>query len=236
MIGWCCTAFYPSCSRRLLVPPTHAADGESPHTLPVKKASVDFAAGYFNASADLFGPWDIPLTGGIFNVDGGMGLKKDVDLRFYLSDVEMDRDMTSGLNSSIHSAAMRLKWNPDANRAWAMTAGAGLGNSQGLWYYSFEHSQILGFENKYFIPYLNARVMANIPLTSRTIYLSGSYSKKPLPTLGFDGLMGFKIPLTHVVSYPPSLSFELGGGWLGDKRDDTKAILFDVKFEQPFDY
>ena len=261
-IGWICTAMFPSrCAPGLVVPPTHIVDGESPHALPAHKVSMGGGLSAF----DWPGNYGVDLSGFILNMEGTLGLWHDLDLRLLLTDVELKvvghscafpciqegaQDTNylarSGLGSNVRSGTLRLKWNPFGNRFWAMTAGGGMGISQNQGFYSLEHAQILGFENRRFVPYLNYKWSVNLPKNPKPIYWRDrDYHKTPLTTWGNEFLMGVKIPfaqipfsqipLLHLKADPPLMMVELGMGTLQDRDTSYSAMLGSVMFVFPFE-
>lgn len=211
--------FGSACSPMLIVPPTHVSQGESPRAL---------RAGQISAGGSFTG---IGLTSGIFNAGVGarmlsgettLGLGRDLDARLmgsfarlsssgededvFGSDENVDYYHVSGFDRHVYGSTLRVKWNPKRG-GWAMTLGAGLGHGLDQNFYSLEHAQIVGFENRYLVPYMNIKGMLNGPLNARPVVWDSTpywhaHSRTPRTSFGLEVLLGVRIPLTNLTSAP----------------------------------
>jgi hypothetical protein len=205
------------CAPMLMVPPTHLSQGESPRALRAGQVS---AGGSYAGVGTFSGLFESGLSARMFSGETTVGLGGDMDLRvlasyaslrsegeevrlFGSSGKHIDYYEVTGFDRNVFATTLRLKWNPHRNPGWAMTLGGGLGDGLGQNFWSVEHAQIFGAENRFFIPYFNLKGVLSGPVDARKVTWNSTkywpeYSKTPRTTLGLEAIMGFRLPLTDL--------------------------------------
>jgi hypothetical protein len=232
----------------LVVPPTHISQGESPRALRAGQIS---AGASFMGTGMSSGLFESGISAKVFTGEATIGLGNDFDARvlssyatmksegeeagFWGSDEHVDYIKVSGFDREVVATTLRVKWNPNRNDGWAMTLGGGIGRGLDQNFWSIEHAQIFGMENRYLIPYLNLKASINGPLNARRVNWDSTkywnaYSKMPQTSWSFETLLGARIPLADLTSASdrrranhPFLRGEIGLLSLRD-RDSTGLI------------
>lgn len=210
-------ALLAGCAPMLMVPPAHVSQGESPRAL---RAGQVAAGGSYVGTGVFHGLFESGLTAKMFSGETTVGLGNNLDVRLLASYASLksegeepglfgrrrkhvDYYGATGFDRNVFATTLRLKWNPRRNPGWAMTLGGGLGDGLGQNFWSVEHAQIFGAENRFFIPYFNLKGVLSGPVDARKVTWNSTkywpeYSKTPRTTLGLEAIMGIRLPLTDL--------------------------------------
>ena len=209
-----------ACNPKLLVPPARSMGGESPAALPAGAISGGVRVSSIQ-EFDIFSD-EKEFTSNLLAADLTGGLGFDLDARMTATYVSMqapdendeyaDHFEEAGLDKDLRAVALRLKWNPAHSRFIAFSGGGGYGSWAGRGYYSTEVAVLLGYENRYFVPYLNFRRGYNVPMQRDSVRWADSpnwepYAKYTVPSHSQEWILGFKVPL-RLYEGPPNRSLD----------------------------
>src|SRR5690606_17888499 len=133
--------------------PTRMGDGESPATLPNGMASFHMGLGKNYRDSEDGTPQER-----VIKLGAAAGLGHSFDLRGSVGFLQSAESSSNEYAAPSMSMATRIKWNPEfIKHFFAVSAGVGFGISDmsgvgEAWLYSIECAQIVGFENRYFVP------------------------------------------------------------------------------------
>lgn len=203
----------PGCSYHVLSPPARAAPLESPRTLPVGQNAIAVEG------AAQSGVFDPTIVSGALRYRRGLTKRLDgvADMTaFHVLGRPSDLKTWPG------AYALRLGVKQEASRdVFALTFGLGAGGSAAGGFISPDLGFILGYENRYFVPFLSVRAFISQPLGARRVVLGEEDGERrastPATTLGAGGALGFRIPLLHDKQLTHSLAIGLAATGLCDK-------------------
>ncbi|HEX2613321.1 MAG TPA: hypothetical protein VHO02_06995 [Fibrobacteria bacterium] len=179
---------------RVYAPSMRPADGESPAVLPKRVVAVSVAGGTFDWHNEVNQQHfaQVGITG---------GLAEGLDVRGTLTASHPYVDTIANPDVAI---AARLKYSPPPlSCCFAMIAGVGGGYKWTLASYSLEAGTIFGYENRYFVPFLDYRASFNSNITS-------SLGGKPKDTGNIQSAVGAKVALLPGRERTPWLQVEVG--------------------------
>jgi hypothetical protein len=91
---------------------------------------------------------------------------------------------------------------------------------------------VLGFENRYFVPFVTASFDLSVPMSPRSVYDGNAcidpsvpcapYFNEPRPTFAFGGLLGFRIPIVPGTPHGRPRGSLLGGAQLVERFDGNR--------------
>jgi hypothetical protein len=150
-----------------------------------------------SGSADLFGPALRAASGGYRR-----GLREDLELDVDLSYAQIIEESTADTFRGIGMGRVGGKYRPTRAANLALVAGMGGGYSPAAGpYVSGDLGAVVGYENRYVVPYLRAGVFGSVPLNPRAVNVSGvedgsmNIMDTPENTLGLSLGGGLKIPI-----------------------------------------
>jgi hypothetical protein len=189
------------CAYNVYSPPARMSHLESPAVLP--EGDVALGLGGF-VDGQIFGP---VLTGG--NLSVRWGAAPELDLRFDATvGGALHDELASGDTHVGGALAARVKWAPEATGGHlALTGGGGLGGSTLGGLAAIEGGLIVGFENRYFVPFLGNHLWFSVPFAAREVDLTpvaegaGVYEDTAQVSGGWQITLGARIPAGPVSAY-----------------------------------
>lgn len=201
----------PACNYHLLSPPSRAAPLESPRALAVGQNAIAFEG------AAQIGVFDPAIVSGALRYRRGLAKKLDG-----VADMTAMHVLDRGDAKTWPGAyALRVGVKQEAADVLALSFGLGAGGSAAGGFLSPDIGLILGYENRYFVPFLSARGFFSQPLGARRVSLGTEEGEPrtsmPKTTLGASVALGFRIPLLHAKQLTHSLAVGLAATALCDK-------------------
>lgn len=182
-----------ACSHNAYTPPSRTMALASPQTLQKDEAKL---RANVTGSADLFGPAVAAASGGYRR-----GMDEELELEVDLSYFQVMDRSTANTTRGIAMARVGGKYRPTQSAHLALVAGAGGGYSPAAGaYLSGDLGVVVGYENRYVVPYLSAGVFGSVPLNPRAVNVTGvedqsTFMDTPENTVGLSVGAGLKIPV-----------------------------------------
>jgi hypothetical protein len=160
------------------------------------------------------------------------GVADDVDLSLEGNVIHIQGDSAAGTDPNVYVVRVGAKY--QANVAFAVTGGYGLGWYAGGTFFSPDVGVITGFENRYVVPFFAARVLMSVPLRSRPVDTSsageavGSHVDTAELTGGFATVNGVRLLIPPsfdpLVGVRGSALAGVGLLWLQDGEEDAVVL------------
>ena len=208
-----------ACSHNIYTPPSRPMPLTSPQTLG-EGETVARASG--SVSSDLFGP---SLAAGTGGVRRGLGNRLELDAD--LSYAKVMETATAGTSRSIGMLRVGGKYRPTESANLALVAGLGGGYSPAAGpYASTDVGAVLGYDNRYLIPFLSIGAFGSVPLSPNEVDVTGpedsqQFLDTPEPTLGVTLGAGIKIPVNRLALVMGMASTQI---WDSDSNDGFMAF------------
>lgn len=189
----------------------------SPDTLDKEESSVRASV---SGATDVFGP---ALAAG--SVGGRRGLGDRLEATADLTYLQVTDKSVAGTNRGIAMARAGAKYRPTQYKHLALVAGLGGGYAPAAGpYLSADAGAVIGYENRYVIPYLSAGAFGSVPLNPSEVDVTGieddtTHLDTPEATIGLTLGVGLKIPVRSA-----ALHFGLTSTRLWD-NDSSDAFL-----------
>lgn len=181
-----------ACSYHLYAPPSRAAPLETPRALPVGQNAIAVEG------AAVAGVFDPTIVAGALRYR--RGLAKRVDGVADVTGMHV-LDRPRDVKAWPGAYALRVGVKHEAADVLALTFGLGGGGSAAGGFIGPDLGLILGYENRYFVPFFSLRGFFSQPLGARTVDLGldggNRRVSRPDTTLGSSVALGFRIPLLH---------------------------------------
>lgn len=186
-----------SCNR-IQTPPPQAVAADAPALLAPGENSLDIGIA---GSTEVFGAFGVT-----FNANTRHGLHEVVELQTSLEGtwIEMETSDYEKEHGRAHRGyyAARVGGKVRLFEHMALTAGIGLGHAPAAGsFFGTDFGLILGYENRYVVPYAHGRVYYSLPFATKEIPadwgLEGSGGLPPAyeNTFGATAMFGLKIPV-----------------------------------------
>ncbi len=182
-----------ACSRNVYTPPARPVMLTSAQTA---NSGATFVRAYCSTSSEMFGPSINAGTVGVRH-----GLKERLEVVADASYAQVGEKSVAGTNRGIAMARVGVKFRPNPSPHIALVAGAGGGYSPAAGVYSsVDAGAVIGYENRYIVPFVAVSGFASIPLNARQVDITTSdddmqYFDSPEETVGLTLGAGLRVPL-----------------------------------------
>jgi hypothetical protein len=201
------------CSYHVLSPPSRVAPLETPRALAVAQNAIAVEGA---VSPGVFDP---TIVSGALRYR--RGLAKQLD-----GVAELTAMHVLGRPSTVKTwpgaYALRAGVKHEAAKTLALTFGLGAGGSAAGGFISPDLGLILGYENRYLVPFFSARGFLSQPLAARSVDLGEDDGQRqfstPSTTWGTSAALGVRIPLLHEKQLTHALALGLAVTYLCDKE------------------
>lgn len=182
-----------ACSRNVYTPPARPVVLSSPATTAKGGTAVRAQA---SSASELFGPTVLAGSAGVRH-----GYSDDLELVIDTSYAQITERSASGTNRGIGMARVGAKYRPFASQHVALIGGVGGGYSPaGGSYSSVDAGAIVGYENRYVVPFLHGGAFASVPLAPKEVNVTSpgdeaEHFDTPENTAGLTLGAGVRVPL-----------------------------------------
>ena len=185
--------FVGACSHNVYTPPSRPMVLTSPDTVETGETTLR-ATG--STSSDLFGPSILA---------GSVGARHGLDDRLEVvgdaSFAQVIEASASGTNRGVAMARGGVKYRPTMSPHLAIVSGVGGGYAPAAGsYLSADFGAVVGYENKYVVPFVSASAFGSVPLNPRTVNTTipadtETFEDTPRSTVGLVIGAGLKVPI-----------------------------------------
>ncbi len=202
-----------ACNHNVYTPPARAFAITSPQVLADGQTTV---RANVSSSSQLFGPEIVAGSAGMRR-----GMSNNLELVADTSFAQVVEASAAGTNRNITMGRIGGKAHPTESHNLAVTAGVGGGYAPASGAYaSADVGAVVGFENRYLIPFASVGAFASVPLDPKEVNTTqpGDSEQRldtPEKTLGLTIGVGLKIPLQ-------TAALLLGMTWVQVRDDDSQ--------------
>jgi hypothetical protein len=173
------------CTTAVYLPPARLFPIESAATLPRGDTGVQIEGGVHGAALG------VSASSGTLRVRRGIGDEADASLEASVLHIAGGGPGDSYPNAFATRAGVKHRVTP-----WlSLTAGLGGGASAGGGFVSPDVGVIVAYENRYFVPFLEARGSFSQPFDSRPVVVAAQPPVVPPFTWIGGGVAGFRVPM-----------------------------------------
>jgi len=165
-----------------------------------------------------------------------VGLAETVEIAAEAMLAHIDEKSSADTHPNIYAGRIGLKWAPElTSRFLAFTAGAGGGGHAAGGYVSPDVGLVVGWENKYVVPFTSFEGSVSVPIAAKEVDTSGedddvgTHVDTPDTTWALRTTVGVRVPVTLGSGH--AASFYLAGSSL---KLVTESTTQDVDGEEGF--
>ena len=182
-----------ACSHRVYSPPARMMPLASPAV-----AEGVVVGGSVSTQGALFGPDVVGASGQV-----RYGATETLETSAEVMVVHVEGDSVADTHPNIYGARVGVKWAPEpVSRFLALTGGVGGGASAGGGFVSPDLGLVVGWENRYVVPFVGFEASVSLPIDAQAVDTSegdddlGTHVSTPDRTWATRLTVGLRVPVT----------------------------------------
>jgi hypothetical protein len=221
-----------ACNTHVFSPPTGGLPLESPASLGAQRHS---AGADFSYASAVFGPAAAALR-----LKYRYGLTDQLELSAAPSMIWIAGNGSAESHAGIYALRGALKYSPIPHVA--ASVGVGGGASAAGAFLSPDVGLSVGYENRYFVPFVSSRVFVSAPIAPRAVYFTTDddagndphdpdnapdhHRRTPHFSYGVQLSVGARVPLyaNQASRLRPSINCAAGANWLFDSSPNDEVL------------